>query len=356
MPKKGCLNKGKTSILIVIIAGIGDLILASKSIRAIRNGFPDADIHLLTNKDAVEIGNNYKYVDKVWSFHIRELRHPIFFVLDILKLIRNLRKFDFILAINLYRVCSWIGSMKMALLFSLIKAQIKVGHDNFGFGVLLDKKVPKGTFQDQHFVDAMMDIALLGGGKPDPEGIEVFWDQKVAKKWAHLFSDHGNTPLKIAINPGANERHKRWDPKKYALVADQLLETYEAEIILLGGPGEENIARQIQDNMRNHSLSLAGKLSLNDLACIISRLNLLLTNDSGPMHIAAAVRTPIVAIFGPETPIHTRPYTSDDLFRIVQKGLDCRPCIKNNCERPVCLDLIQPDEVIKGCHDLLKNR
>jgi lipopolysaccharide heptosyltransferase II len=349
------MNRAKQSILIVVIAGIGDLILASKSIRAIRNGFPDADIHLLTNKDAAAMAINYQYVDKVWSLPVRELQNNKFIFFDILKIIHNLRKIDFSIVINLYRVCSWTGSLKMVLLFSLLKARLKVGHDHFGFGILLDKKAPKDTFQNQHFVDAMMEIALLAQGKPDQKGIEVFWNQKCTEKWDHLFSVAGKSAIKIAINPGANEPHKRWDPNKYALVADQLIEMYKAEIILLGGPGEEDIAQTINTRMKNDALVLAGKLSLDDLTYIISRLNLLITNDSGPMHIATAVKTPTVAIFGPEIPIHTSPYTTKGLYRIVQKDVDCRPCIKNSCERPVCLDFILPKDVLIKCHELLRS-
>ena len=73
------------------------------------------------------------------------------------------------------------------------------------------------------------------------------------------------------------------------------------------------------------------------------------------MHISAAVETPIVAIFGPEIPTHTSPYTTDDLYRIVQRDVDCRPCSKSSCERPVCLDFVLPEDVLKGCNEMLTN-
>ena len=351
------MNSNKEAILLVIVAGIGDLILASKSIRAIRNGFPETDIHLLTNKEAAGIASHYNYVNKVWSFPIRDLQHSKLSFFTILRLIRDLRKINFSLAVNLYRICSWTGSLKMVLLFSLLRARTKVGHNRFGFGLLLDKKVAADAFQNQHFTDAMMDIALLAQGIPDNKGIEVYWDKESEENWSHLFSPHGSgrNKLKIGINPGANEPHKRWNPAKYAQVSDQLIEVYGADIIILGGPGEQNIARHIQDMMKYDSINLSGRLSLDDLIYIISQFDLFITNDSGPMHIAAAVGTPIVAIFGPEIPLHTKPYMPEELYRIVNKDIDCRPCSKNRCERPVCLDLIQPEEVLKGCHELLRS-
>ncbi len=158
------MEKRKTAILVILVAGIGDLILASKSIRAIRNGYPDADIHLLTNSEAVPIAQNYSYVDYLWSFPIREMRKDKRYLLDIMKLVLGLRKIKFDFAVNPYTVSSWLGAIKMGFLFLLLGAKEKIGHDSKGFGLFINKKAPLETFQNRHFADAMMDIALLSGG------------------------------------------------------------------------------------------------------------------------------------------------------------------------------------------------
>ena len=93
-------DKIKKSILVILVAGIGDLILASRSIRAIRNGYPDADIHLLTNSEAVPVANNYLYIAYVWSFPIREVRKDKRYFLDIIKLVLELRKIKFDFVVN----------------------------------------------------------------------------------------------------------------------------------------------------------------------------------------------------------------------------------------------------------------
>lgn len=358
MMHKGKISNLKQSILIVLVAGIGDLALASKSIRAIRNGFPDANIHLLTSTEASSIARNYEYLDHVWVFPIRELRKSKFQIFNIIKLISNLRKIDFDIAVNLYIVGSWIGAIKMSLLFLLLKAQVKVGHGNKGFGVFLTRKVPAETFQNRHFADSMMKIALLAGGIEDNKRIEVFWNKKSEEKWEHLFSGKTDKAkeINIGINPGGDRRNRRWNPDNYAFVADKLIEQFSAKVVILGGPGEENIARHIEKKMRNDAINLAGKLTLNELTYIISQFDLLVTNDSGPMHIAAAVKTPLVAIFGPEDPILMAPYTSTSLYKIVFKDVDCRPCTKKNCSRPVCLDLITSEEVNEKCFEILNNR
>ena len=243
----------------------------------------------------------------------------------------------------------------MGLLMSLLRAQKKAGHDSKGFGLFLDKKAAKETFRNRHFTDAMMDLAKLAGGVPDDRGIEVFWDKSVEAKWATLFPKEGQEtqPLRIGINPGADRPEKRWSPENHASVADRLSELRGAKIFVFGGPGEEHLADRIEKAMKHPVTNLAGKLSLNELAYVISRLDLFVTNDSGPMHIAAAVKTPVVALFGPEDPVYTRPYTSPDLYRIVQKELDCRPCTNKRCDRPICMESLKPEDVLQACLELL---
>jgi len=348
----------RKSILIILIAGIGDFVLASKSIRAIRNGCPDADIHLLTSTEAAPVAQNSSFIDRVWIFPIRELRKNKLYIFNILKIALHLRRVDYDVVLNLYMIGSWFGAFKMGLLFLLIGGHEKAGHDDKGFGIFLDKKAPVETFQNRHFADAMMDIALLIGGKSDNIGLEMSFDKSCEEKWSYLFSGQASKipKLVIGINPGGNRQNRRWKPDHFAFVASHFKKHYKAKIILLGGPGEESIAHYIQTKMTNDLINLAGKLTVNDLTYIISRMDLLITNDSGPMHIAAAVKTPLVAIFGPENPVLMRPYTSSELYRIAYKDdIDCRPCVKKNCAHPICLDSIRPDEVIEKCYELIRD-
>jgi heptosyltransferase-2/heptosyltransferase-3 len=157
----------------------------------------------------------------------------------------------------------------------------------------------------------------------------------------------------VGINPGGDRANRRWPIERYATVGNKIAATLNARILIFGGPGEEQIAGSIQGKMKSEVVNLAGNLSINDLAYVISRLDLLITNDSGPMHIAAATKTPVVAIFGPEDPVLMRPYTSEDLYRVIYKPLPCRPCQQDQCARPLCLDSITPEEVLSSCLELL---
>lgn len=353
------MSNARESILVVLIAGIGDLVLASKSIRAIRNGFPNADIHLLTSTDASSIAQNYPYVNHVWGFPIREMRKSKHYLFDIMKLLYHLRKIRFNLAINLYRVSSWIGALKMGVIFLLLNAKMKIGHDSKGFGGAVTNKVPKATFRDRHIADAMMLLARSAGGRPDENGIEIFWDRNSEEKWKYLFSAENPPPqhkIDVGINVGGDRENRRWDPDNYAALADKLIENFNAKVIILAGPGEEHISLQILKQMKNDSINLGGKLTLNDLTFVISELDLLITNDSGPMHIGAATETPLVAIFGPENPTLFHPYTSPENYITVYKHLNCQPCNTKKCDHISCLNDITVSEILSAAEKLLSSQ
>ena len=243
----------------------------------------------------------------------------------------------------------------MGLLFLAIKGNERIGHGSKCFRVFLNKEVPTGTFQNRHFSDAMMEISVLAGAREDGKDIEVFWDQKSEKRWLHLFSTESEhvRQIRVGINPGGDRKNRRWDAGKYAMVADCLVECFNAKIILFGGPGEEDVAGRVERNMKHGVTSLAGRLTINELAYTLSQLDLLITNDSGPMHIAAARRTPTVGIFGPGDPKLFHPYMSPEKYVVIYKNLDCQPCEKNRCSNLSCLRDISANEVFEAARKLL---
>ena len=154
--------------------------------------------------------------------------------------------------------------------------------------------------------------------------------------------------------PAATNRSNAGPPSRYSLVADRLAETEGARIVLLGGPSETQIAGTIAQRMRNEAVNLAGKMSIDELSYVISRLDLLVTNDSGPMHIGAAAGTPLVALFGPSMPEQFGPCAPPDRCRLVWHEIDCRPCRQDGCPKPRCMEIISAEEVCGKCRELLR--
>jgi len=340
-------------ILIVLVAGIGDLILASKSIRAIRNGYPEAEIHMLTSTDAAPLARNYSYIDCVWPFPIREWRAGRLRLRDLINAMRGLSGRGYDLVVNLYASQSVAGAIRMGCLLMLSGAMERVGIDGKGLGRFLTKKIQASLLTGRHVADMMLEVARLAGGVADDSGIEVFWGIAAEERCRSLLD--AGTPV-VGMNPGGNRRNRRWNPANFVVVAEGLVEQEGASVVLLGGPGEEAIAERIQRSMRHNVINLAGRLELEELACIISRLDVLVTNDSAPMHIAAAVGTPQVVLFGPEDPGTFHPYTDPKLYELVCADVACRPCSKDDCVRPLCLDLIPPEFVLERSRRFIRGK
>jgi heptosyltransferase-2 len=271
----------------------------------------------------------------VWSFPIREFRKDKRYAVEILRLIAALRKIDFRTILNLYAVDSLSGAMKMGLLFCALPSPVKAGHDSRGFGVFLTNRVPEATFRDRHIARAMLEVSLSAGGISDDKGIAVSWGPASEAKWKGFFARENGNPRRfvVGVNPGGDRQNRRWDPDRYADVADRFIDHHGAQVILLGGPSEKGIADRIENQMHNKPENLSGRLTRDELTYVIGQLDLLITNDSGPMHIGAALGVPLVAVFGPEDPRRMGPCAPPALWRVLCKDVPCRPCTKSRTSR-----------------------
>jgi heptosyltransferase-2 len=158
----------------------------------------------------------------------------------------------------------------------------------------------------------------------------------------------------IGINPGAAfGSAKRWYPERFAEVARQLAQLRNAKIVIFGGPGETDIAAEIEQQLCGNCLNLAGKTSVRGLMALIRNCNLFITNDSGPMHIAAAFGVPLVAIFGSTDHATTAPYTERAV--LVRKDIECAPCKLRECPTDHrCMTAVSADDVVQASLCLLE--
>jgi heptosyltransferase-2 len=164
-------------------------------------------------------------------------------------------------------------------------------------------------------------------------------------------SDVGQKPI-LGINPGASYGSaKRWYPEEFAKVASELANQYD--IVIFGGPGEKDIAMDIEKSLIERGVSnyqnLAGNTTIPELINHISKLDLFITGDSGPMHVAAAFNIPTVAIFGPTKDDETSQWMNEKSI-IVKQNLDCQPCMKRTCplQHNNCMNLIKAVDVLSA--------
>jgi heptosyltransferase-2 len=165
-----------------------------------------------------------------------------------------------------------------------------------------------------------------------------------------------NNRVLVALCPGSiNSRAKRWPSERYAQLADRLIEELGARVLLIGSPAELAISLKVSSSMRHKPVILTGRTELSQLIAILSVVDLLVTNDTGPAHIAPALGVPTLVVFGPTNPLTTRPFSP--LAELVRHPPDCAPCMLRDC--PIdhrCMTAISPDEVFERARVLLEQR
>lgn len=312
---------------------VGDVILSLPAVRDVRRAFPDARLEMLARPWVAGLYGAVPEIDAV-----RESRG----VGADAEALRG----EFDLAVLLPN--------SFATAFTAWRAGIpqRWGYATDGRGRLLTRRcrVPdavRGRSQ-VHYYRAMLEgVGIPTEGPPDaslrcPEG----W----SRRGADLLGDGGPW---IGVNPGAFfGSAKRWLPERYSAVADIIARRTGARVVLLGGPQERSLAEAIAEGMRAQVRILVGETTLAELVGVLSHLRLFLTNDSGPMHVAAALGVPLVAVFGSTDWTETAPF--GEAARLVREDTACAPCLLREC--PIdhrCMTRVGVDRVAAEALELM---
>ena len=302
-------------ILIELPTWLGDAAMATPAIENICSHFNDAEIILIGSFASTEL---FKYHPKVDKVKVLDKKY-----LSMLKLSNNLGQFD-----NYF---SFRGSVRSKIFKFFVLSSNKYQ---------FDKYVYKNTHQVEkynNFINDSLEINL------HPGKLKINSSNKMIEK----------TSLSIVgINPGASYgSSKRWSPKKFAEVAISLSDQFE--ILIFGGPEEVDIALDIENYLIKKGVlnyqNLSGRTTISELVVHISKLDLFITGDSGPMHIAASFQIPTIAIFGPTNDNETSQWMNQKSI-IVKKDLACQPCMKRKCPliHHDCMKTIKTDDVLNA--------
>jgi lipopolysaccharide heptosyltransferase I len=338
-------------ILIVKTSAIGDVTHTLPCLNALRQEFPKAHIAWLIEEDAAEIIRNHPDLDQIivskrkrWikDFKAGKRWQTISQILNFLKEIRR-NRYDLLIDFQ--------GLLKSSALIALCRAKRKAG---FGKGMehsecsylFLNKRIPP-VDMDIHAVERELLLLKALGIKTGeatyklPIADTAKAEAKALLKDANISADQ---PL-IAINPMTTWPTKHWHNEGFAELADGLLDNH-LNVVFTGGPGDKTAIAKIIDSMRGTAVNLAGKTSLKTLAALYSLANIVISTDTGPMHIAAATGTPVIAIFGPTAPWRTGPYGNQ--HKVIRTNISCSPCFKKSCERGdhACMLQISASEVL----------
>ena len=324
---------------------IGDAVMCEPALRGLRAIFPASTITLLAKPLVAELFIAYRGIDRVLVYDAKE-RHAG--LSGKWSLANTLRQHQFDLAVLLQ------NAFEAAFLTWLAGIPRRYGYATDGRTVLLTDPVvvpdrSSLTHQVGYYWNLLKPLSVTGD--PQPPSLVVSADEECA--FATRLTAAGIAPddFVIGLNPGSTYGNaKRWLPERFAEVAQRLGRQVQAErgrnvaLMILGAPGEEALGREIAARVGMRSVVLSGATTIRELMVAAKRCGLLLTNDTGPMHIAAAFDVPVVAVFGPTDWRTTAPYGQEQ--GIVREPVDCAPCLLREC--PIdhrCMTRVSVDRV-----------
>ncbi len=337
-------------ILIARTDRVGDVLLSTPVIKALRDKYPHAYIAMMVSPYTKEIVEGNPYLDEVIIYD-KDAKEKSW--LGSIKFALNLKQKKFDLALILHPT----NRVHLVAFFSGIPRRIGY-HRKMGF-LLTDRIKHTKQLGEKHELD--YNLGLLAHLGITPQDKELYIPLRPeAEKWVEsLFRQEGikETDRLLAIHPGASCPSKVWPNERFAQVADRLIEKYGFKTLIISGPKDTKKAELALANMRSPAINLAGKTSLSQLASLLKRCALFISNDSGPVHIASSVDTPVIAIFGRGqkglSPKRWGPVGKKD--RYLHKAVGCIECLAHNCKKEfACLKAISVDDVLAAADTILQ--
>ncbi len=341
----------------IIIRGtnwIGDAVMTLPAIAAIRSLFPDAQLDVLARTWSSPVYKHCEYTDNVIEFE-RTKGLPALGVIS--RVAKKIRGNGYKLAIVLP------NSFESALIFKMAGIPKTYGYNTDFRSVILSKaiKVPgdKGT---RHEIFYYLNLVEKVFGKkskeyfsaPEPVLSVPENEKNRARGLLEKNGWNGKTRL-LGLNPGAAfGPAKCWPAEKYQELAGALIETFpDSTIVVFGTEKERKTGEKICTPLGKRAINLCGKTSLEEAIGTISILDLMVSNDSGLMHVAAACQVPLVALFGSTNPVTTGPFSRQ--ARVIRHELPCSPCLSRECPRDfICMLGITVSEVLDACQEMVK--
>ncbi len=330
-------------ILVRMPNWIGDVIMALPALEALKSNFPSSSLSVLARPWVKDILETHPAVDLLLPYN--STGRGLSRLKGIVGTARVLRREKFDLAI-LFQ-----NAFEAALLSAMGGIRYRVGYDTDGRGVLLTHKVRrKGGGPKGHHVEYYMEILKEIGltvTKSDPK---LYISRGQAERARELLIREGipDDKLIVGIGPGAiYGEAKRWPAERFAEVADRAANTWGASVIILGSEKEIGIGNTVLRSMKSNATNFCGRLSLRASVGVLSFCDYFVTNDSGLMHIAAALGVPTIAIFGSTDPVATGPRSPKAI--VIKHQIPCAPCFKRVCPTDFqCMLSIKTDEVWKS--------
>jgi len=341
------------------LSAIGDVVHTLPALNAIRQRYPDANITWLVEEAASDFVTGHKALDRVIVSKRKRWIKRIFSsaclqnIREVSSFLKELRDVEYDMVIDFQTL------FKSGILVGLSRGKRKIGygqgleHMEYSY-IFLNERIPAVNMNRHAILRSLM---LLDKLKIPSD--KIAFDLPVSDQdrisTNKLLEKHRLKVLKplVIINPVARWQTKLWESKKFARLADSLAGQHGAAVAFTGSPNDRGKVGEIISAMQRPAANLAGHTTLKMLAAIFESADLVISTDTGPMHIAAATNTPVVALFGPTAPWRTGPFGPN--HQVVRADLECSPCFKRQCKTTDCMKKISCRQVLQAATAAINN-
>lgn len=312
-------------------SALGDIVHSLPFLAAVKKTYPQCEVHWLVAKGLHTFLEGHPLIDRLWLFdkqRWKQMGHLLRTMGELRDLWRDLRRQRFDVSVDLS------GLLRSGLLTWAGGAELRLGFSdsNEGSPFFYNKKIAGGTAI--HAIDRYLKLAALLGCDTS----EVVYPFAPYDAHPPICRE---LPARYAVfAPSAGKAANRWPAQRFGELAGRL----NIPVVVIAGKAEEDVARQVVEASGHKALSIAGRTSLKELVAVIEKAAFFVTNDTGPMHIAAAKGVPVFAIFGPANPVRTGPYGA--IHTVIREEMACSPCYRwQPCSHWQCMDKITVDRV-----------
>jgi len=341
------------SILIVKLSAIGDVVHTLPLLEVLRKNFPKGRIDWLVEEEAGQIIEGHQGIDHViisrrksWQRRFFKPGEQARILRETFQFLQTLRQCEYDIVIDLQ------GLFKSGLLTGLSRGKRKMGFTGGreGSSLFLTER-PHPVDYDQHALERYLKTADILKCPVDSWQGDIPLREVDKRSIDAYFESEGIDDIPVvAVNPMARWRTKLWDIEKFAALADRIQRELSCRIIFTGSVQDRAIIDAIIHRMKGRPLNLTGRTNLKELAYLYSKSTLSISTDTGPMHIAAAMGCPVVAIFGPTAPSRTGPYGQGHI--VIRSNLECSPCFQKTCSHMTCMNHITVDKVFDAVYKI----
>lgn len=333
------IKKNPKKILIVKPSSLGDIVHSLPFLNTVKDAFPSAEIHWLVAEGLEGLLEGHPMINKIWVIKkdqwkdLKKISETVNEIKDLFKSLKS-ERYDMVIDLQ--------GLLRSGLLTYATKSPFRIGFKEAREGSVLfyTHRIEGG--REIHAVDRYLKIASAIGCDVG----EIAFPMPLIKGSERVKTLKEGIGRYAVIVPGARWETKRWSPERFGILVSML----DTKTFIIGGAKDREAAEVIEDKSRGKAISIAGKTDMKDLISIIRGARYVVTNDSGPMHIAAALNIPVIAIFGPTNPVRTGPYGKNNI--VIKSDVECAPCYEKRCKSTKCMDSISVEMVYEAIKQL----